>query len=904
MAHRSLGRDTRRLWTKKIDYHVSTIKQTLKVIFVVMIIFRLSLQDISAQQHDNEITLSGSIYNSDNVIIPFASIFVRELLTGTVSNAEGVYSIKLPRGDRYQIIVQATGYAPKTIDIEATDNIQTDIILEKNKIITNDTNNSENGDYANDIMRHAIINTPLHLNEVERYTANMYIKGSLYVYKIPQINIGKINEKLPQAGRTYTIESINRLEYTSPNKYTQTTLAERSLLPQILIDSDIRLKYFNFNFYNISNNDVVISPLSPHAFLHYKFEYSGYSESFGLKIHHIKVKPRINSKQLFEGTIFIVDKSWQLAHIDLLLETAIGDINVVQNFVPIEHELWLPVFQDYTLDLSLLGIIGQFNYIGATEYTEVKFTTSETSLRNALKIDDDKLSTILGIDHPQKIKRYKRNAQKLTEILDSEHLTNASLKKSGRYWRRITAISDTTKNKLEITDRLKYTILDSVQSVNNIDILNEYRQIPLTTLEINSFNESEPNNREKKKQDDAKSSRSIFGEQNIDLCKGVSATLSALNANMIYYHPVTGVGLEQELSIKMQHEKAFCSVGFKAGYAFSAKQFLPEANVKLSIGKNSFTYAVGNSYIDWKGNTGDPRFTNSLASFFAKKNHKILVNNHYQHYDFDTEPAWGMKINASMHYNEYTSSQNNTNFSILKNKKDFKPNIPQNDYINDKSLSNGSQAVVGIAIEYTPRLRYYTDKEGKRVAQDSRWPTFWTQYRCGIGNTSEDAKSNFSQLSFNILHKKNFSLTDKFDWEIGYGAMFEAQNASFADWKHFAGSKKLCAISDMASGYKGFVMFDSYRLSTNEWYANIAVHYQSQSLLIKRIPAFRNWLYTEELFLKSAIIGGRDVYSEIGYGIGHILLILRTTIFASFVNKDFDSVNLRMSISIPKLNDK
>lgn len=885
------------------------IKSRHKLLILIGIVY-FALQNIlcvaTAQSQPTEkITLSGVVAGEDSVTLSLASVFVRETMTGTVTNTAGEFRIRLDKGKTFHIAVQSLGYAIKEIEIEAIADAEMYITLAQSSIQLDEVEVRADENPAFGIMRKAIVNAPLHLNEVESYTANMYIKGSLKVYKIPKILTSAMRKSMPQEGRTYTIESVNRIEYTSPNKYVHTTLAERSALPKILIDKDIRLNYFNFNFYNSSSSDVAISPLSPKAFSYYKFEYTGYSVEFGKTVNHIKVIPRLNSKQLFEGMLHIVDGSWQLAHVDLDIETAIGNINVVQNFVPIEHELWMLVFQDYTLDLDLLGVVGQFNYMGATDYSDVKYTTSESTLRNALSVSDVHLTQQLGLQGNLKAKRYKRNARKLTNILDSNNLENSDIRRSGRYWRRLTAIADTTRSKLEITDRLHYSFIDSVSDDNNERILDRMRLVPLTESEKAGFEKADTIIYRKKKivVNNEENKRKILGEQSFALGSNVSLIMSGLNAQMIYYHPVTGVGLEQDLGVRFQREKIIGQATVKAAYAFAPKQFIPSFNASVKFGGYQLRYAAGRDYVDWKGEVGEPRFTNSISSVLLKKNRKVLVEDRYQHLDFDASPVWGMNVNAYIHFDEYIAAQNNTNFSIFKRKAEFDENVPVNKYITDRALRDGRQAVAAMSIEYTPRLRYYTNNAGQRVAQGSAWPTFYTQLRVGIGPTP-NVMSNFRRLSFAVSHKKNFALTDKFDWELGVGVISDADGASFADWKHFAGSKKLFAISDINSGYKGFVMFEPYRLSTNDWYTNMALHYQSQSLLIKRIPAFSHWLYTEEIFLKNAIIGGNDVYTEVGYGLGHILLILRTTLFVSFVNKDFDAVNLRMSVSIPKLNDK
>ena len=62
-------------------------------------------------------------------------------------------------------------------------------------------------------------------------------------------------------------------------------------------------------------------------------------------------------------------------------------------------------------------------------------------------------------------------------------------------------------------------------------------------------------------------------------------------------------------------------------------------------------------------------------------------------------------------------------------------------------------------------------------------------------------------------------------------------------------------------------------------------------------------MWTEELYLKQNVISGRDAYTEVGYGLGQILLLMRATCFVSFRNVEFDMVRLRLAFSVGGLFD-
>ncbi len=382
----------------------------------------------------------------------------------------------------------------------------------------------------------------------------------------------------------------------------------------------------------------------------------------------------------------------------------------------------------------------------------------------------------------------------------------------------------------------------------------------------------------------------------------MSVGLSSLNTNLIWFNPTTGFTVEQTATLKMQaSDDLSMEVVDRFAYAISAKRFFNEVSLNSYYKRQSLRLTYGKFYVDWKDPIGDPLLTNTFTSLFMKLNFKKMALRQYAVAHYEAKPLWGMHVQAEFRYDKIKPVDNVNDFSFFKRDHRFSRNVPYNQRLVDGvTLSATQQGTASFAITYTPRLRYYTNKQGQRIETGSRWPTFGAYVQRGLGSLTSEGVG-FTHASFSASKQNGLSLNDRIDWMLEGGFFEGADNASFANWKHFRGSNKIVALADIASGYKGFVTFRSYELSTNQWYVCASVHYQTQSLLVKKFKPLSRFLFSEELYLKTANIGGKTTYTEVGYGFARIAFMLRMSVFASFIDHEIDGVYFRSAISLADL---
>ncbi|MGM0666203.1 MAG: DUF5686 family protein, partial [Bacteroidota bacterium] len=248
--------------------------------------------------------LKGLIRDSEGEPVRYATVYINELKQGTTANIKGEYEIKLESGD-YTVFFQSLGFSPEVINISIGSADKTlDITLSAQYYQIPEVRVTATGeDPAYGIMRKAIGLAPYHLNRVRHYQAEVYIKGSVVVNRIPRIvrrniNSGDINIR---EGDSYLIESMNRIEYEAPDTYRQTVIAQHSTFPDTRETDISPLDVVKASFYQPVLADIAISPLAPNAMSHYNFSYEGSTPQGPYIVNKIKVTPKRKSQQVFEG---------------------------------------------------------------------------------------------------------------------------------------------------------------------------------------------------------------------------------------------------------------------------------------------------------------------------------------------------------------------------------------------------------------------------------------------------------------------------------------------------------------------------------------------------------------------------------------------------------------------------
>lgn len=129
--------------------------------------------------------IRGKITDEDGQPLPYTTIFVTENGSGTITNEEGNYELRIDPG-RYTVVFQYLGYVTETQTITVGSDFQVFNITLREQVLDLNTVEVYEGseDPAYTVMRKAIAKASYHRQQIDRYQAQVYIKGTGRMNKI------------------------------------------------------------------------------------------------------------------------------------------------------------------------------------------------------------------------------------------------------------------------------------------------------------------------------------------------------------------------------------------------------------------------------------------------------------------------------------------------------------------------------------------------------------------------------------------------------------------------------------------------------------------------------------------------------------------------------------------------
>ncbi|MCK4747322.1 MAG: hypothetical protein KAT15_09810, partial [Bacteroidales bacterium] len=329
------------------------------------------------------------------------------------------------------------------------------------------------------IMRKTIGLANYHLHEVSNYDAEIYIKGTAYIEKIPRAIARRIqvNEIRVSEDEVYMLESLNEVQYTAPDKYEMRVIASQNTLPGYTQNVN-PMDYINASLYQQQIENFV-SPLARNAFSYYRYSFEGTFLEGTYIINKIRVIPKRKSQQLCEGYLYIVEDLWCLHSSDLSINTIAGTLFLQQLYANVIMDAWVPVNHKIQANVEIAGVKGQVTYVSSLKYTDVTLNPNlpETYF-NAM--------TSLKEEPPEELPEEQpvsKEQEKIKELLKKEELTNRDVSRLSKLMEKETKKADTGKEGEEL-NQTGTTFSVAEDAVKNDSLYwNTVRPIPLTPEE-------------------------------------------------------------------------------------------------------------------------------------------------------------------------------------------------------------------------------------------------------------------------------------------------------------------------------------------------------------------------------------------------------------------------------------
>ncbi|MBR8535929.1 carboxypeptidase-like regulatory domain-containing protein [Carboxylicivirga sediminis] len=855
--------------------------------------------------------VKGTVTDEEGNSIPFATIYLTETTTGTTTNDLGEYEILLPAG-QYTIVFQGLGFQKTEVTVSIKDQMVTNnIVLKKQEYRIKEVRVYSGGeDPAYPIMRKAISLAPYYQRQTEQYKAEVYLKGSLLMKKIPKL-FQKMMEKDEEApdikvGETYTMESMNEIEFTAPDKYNHTVISSRSTFPDSN-DNDV-MGYITYSFYE-PHQDMAISPLAPNAFSHYKFVYEGFFYEGDVAVNKIKIVPKRKSQQTYSGYIYIVDNLWNIHSIDVTNNAFFGEINIKQVYAPVKERSWLPISHRFIVKASIFGVKADFRYAGSVKYSDIKLNTELPVPNILMQQYAAEEAAKKAAEQQQKEQELTRQQKKMEELLAKEELSNRDMIKLSRLIEKESRKTEEEEESLEIKSTYKITHKkDTAQ--RDSSYWETIRPIPLTSDELRSFEVKDSIKLAEVKADTTQTSkkkRSGFSKASDGFLSGYTFYANDSSTRITYhgliglsqvdFNAVDGWNYQQKFTIRHEFDSLHnLRIEPMLQYAFARKKLLWDANASYSFAPKSrarIAISGGQLSKDFNSQYGIDRTLNMFSALFFKDHYMKLYQKDYAAISGSFDLIHGMRVNLSASYNWYRQLQNNTNWSILDQDKDYAPNTPPNDQVTPAQLMDQTDLFTSIEVSYTPRMRYSMYK-GRKYLRGSRYPTFKVNYQRGINNLL-NSDSDYELIRGTISQKKEWGIFNAFNWQVGAGYFTRNNQMHFSRFQHFNTSE---IPVNFKSWENAFLLLDDYRYSTNDWYAKAHVSYTTPYLLLKFLPVLSNRLWTENLYTSYLTQPNYKNYVEVGYSMNQIFLIGSAGVFAGFEDGSYARWGFRVGINI------
>ncbi len=895
---------------------------------------QLFLLVVFSEQLADAQMLKGRITDNSGQPVQYATVYIQELKQGTTSNTRGDYELRLQPGN-YFIIYQSLGYEPVFESINISDTVLVrNITLPEQIYEIPEVRISPSGeDPAQAIMRKVIGLAPYYLNYINFYKAEVYLKGNLFIKRIPKpiersMRMGRSgenttvsaggkpesNSRVLKEGDSFFMESFNELEFTAPDKYIQRIISFNSTFPEQ--GNDVSpMDYIQASFYQPILAGMAISPLSPQAFSYYNFKYIGTTFQGKYTINKIEVIPKHKSQQLFAGTIFIIEDLWCLQSVDLTNENLVGKIRVRELYIPVQEEIWMPVSHQFNIDLQIIGIRADAGYVSSVKYLEVK-------PNEKLQKPQDLATGFAGRYLPDTA--VTKTTREINRILQKEDLTNRDMIKLGRLMEKESknTRSDSVAKSLEIKDNTTQ-IVEKNAGKKDSTYWAEIRPIPLSDIELRSIEKSDSiRNRLSGIRESVPDtiSKGIgkkpgpFGRALNHLMMGHTWSdttgFSFTNGGLIdlknlSFNTVDGFiyGIDFRINKRLKDKKSLAFYP-DVRYAFSREKIMWRVNANYSIGgmkPKQFGIRTGITSRDIGTGGGISPLINSVTSLLMEKNYMKLYESRYLTLGYKTEIRNGLTLELYGGFENRKVLENNTSFSIINTSREYTSNLPENEY-----LTTGSNIINFVVnqkhIEFVTNVTFipyqrYRIYGGNKVPQESDWPAFIFTWKHGanmVPSSSHNYK-HFDMFSLEISQKHETGAFSELKWRVETGGFADNKNLSYFDFFHFNPQPIRLLINNYDDA---FMLPAYYSLSTPEFYGEAHLKYTTPYLLLKFLPGLSNTLIRENLIF--SYLGSRYHYNytEIGYSLSEIFFVGEAGIFVGFNDLKYKNFGVKIILRL------
>ena len=840
----------------------------------------------------------GYVYKSESEPLSFTTIYIRQLETGTTTNQEGRYEIKLSPG-QYDLVFQYLGYQTVVQTVTVADGWQElDVTLPEQVVQLQEVEvRAGKEDPAYTIIRKAIAKSKFHRLQVQHYSARVYVKGAGRVKDVPFLLERRMKKEGVDSSTVFLSESVSEVTFDQPNTVTERVISIRTIGEG---NNTSPTPFINGSFYKPTVAQA-ISPLSPRAFAYYRFRYEGSFEDRGHTVNKIRVIPRSRGDNVFDGYIFLLEDLWSIHSLNMFTYRQGFKIQVSQIYSPIAETVWLPVTHRIEVTGKVLGFDLEYKYLATVGDYAIELNTD---LENDFEVVDEKVDQELA----KALAKEEKSAADTAEVSPNpkvfkqqQRYTRKQLKRALRDYEKEL---DRQEAAPEVVSDFNFEV-DSLAYEKDSAYWAAVRPVPLNVRERQSYrkldslavaeeNENPENDGTNKKRG---SVGSLLLGTTVDL--GQKSSFQYVSPlGELRFNPVEGAHFNVPLTYRTKLDSTHhLEISAVPRYAFARNKLVGKGAVSLSYPSAERSGSVsleGGRFVS-QFNEQEPisSLINTFTALVQKRNYVRLYEKDYGRFTLDQPLSPRLTLTATAEWAERRPLFNQTDYSLRRRETAaFAPNAPTN-LERPNTRFNPHQALGGaVTLSAEPWQKYYVRNGEKRRIEHSS-PFFHLTYRTGVpGVLGSDV--DYDLLEVGVRHQWRPGARGRLDYTLSAGAFLNNAQLYFMDFHHFAGNRVLVQESDPVGSFR---LLDYYTFSTRERYGVAHLHYQFRKLLLTRIFEVRLLGLQENVFVNYLKTSASPHYTEVGYSLDNIFRFFRVEAVASFDNGQYRDFGIRIGIS-------
>ncbi|MCP9201077.1 DUF5686 and carboxypeptidase regulatory-like domain-containing protein [Gramella sp. GC03-9] len=770
--------------------------------------------------------VKGVVTDEKGEPLPYVNIYTESGTTGTTTNEEGRYELKINETGDYILVYKFLGY--KTLKQPVSINrlpFEKNISLVPESTSLDEVTISSDENPANRIIRQAIENRRANAKKLQSFTADFYSRGLWRIKNAPERILGQEIGDLgggldsTRSGIVYLSETISKIAFQKPDDFRETIIASKvSGDDNGFSLNSAQEAYFSFYENTLEINSEIISPIAEYAFNYYRYELEGtFFDDRGNMINKIKVVPKRDQDRVFSGHIYIVEDLWQIYGIELTTTGQAVQVPPIEVLVfrqtykySEENELYIQISQSVDFSFKIFGFGGDGRFTAV--YSNYDFNPQFT--KNSFG---------------REILSFSEDANQMDSV----------------YWEKERPVPLTNE---ETED---YIRKDSIQEIRNSKVY----------------------------QDSVDAVNNKFGIT--DAFFGYSYSNSWRNQTFSISAPIMGVGYNTVQGWNTDVRVSFTqrTGEYQQNYwrIYSDIDYgLAEDRFRMSGGFEKKFNNITDPYLRISGgietdqiNATDPiaPLLNSITTIFFERNYMKLYEKRFASIAYGKDFFPGVRLFGNLAWEQRKPLINNTDHVFIDwDERRYTSNNPlQPTNYGSIPFEEHSLLKFNLYADITFAQKYMSYPDGRYEVSESKYPKLKIGWQKGMAGS--ESRYNFDLLKAQARQDLKLGNKGEFSYLIN-GALFSnSEDISLVDYQHFNGNQTRLGFGS----YVGkFNLMPYYKFSTNENYAEFHAEHNFQGWALGKLPLINKLNFNLILGAHRLAIDGQSPYSEYSVGIDNL----------------------------------